>query len=389
LIVQPPYDEVDVPFFHGSQKATNFGAVGNDAANNNFLWYGLTSQLFDGSFIIATTDPDHMALDAYDCEHWGWSPTQHMNVYYDPEYNANIAYGNFFTTEDVISCEYDSLFVVGIMDSCIDFSIKIKVYYNPTETPIYGMYMSLYEDWDIGDSYNNWADMDPTHNLIWQYDPLEANLVFGMMKAPFYDDPMYNMVAVRNPQYVWPNSGFCTDWGLDSLYWLITRPGYFPAEAPDTDYSLLLTAPPIDLDSGEKHIEVWIDFGRNLDEDGLSWEQWYHRVLRYAGFYRGDVNASDSLEVPSLDVTDLVYLSQYLFQNGPAPKPYADQGDVDGSGCIGFPDPKQGGAGSVDVLDVVYLINYVFIDGPPPVDYVRFIPQCWPRTSLFENPNWR
>jgi hypothetical protein len=378
LIVQPPFDERDVAFYHGSQKATNFGAVGDDAAHDNFLWYGRESQLFDGSFIIATTDPDHMAFDMYDCVHWGWTPTEHESCWYDPDYNANICYGHFFTTPDIISCERDSVFIVGIMDSCIGFSIKIKVYYNPTDTPIVGMYPVLYEDWDVGtgtySAYNNWVDMDPAHNLIWQYEAAQPDTVFGMMKAPFYDDTMYNMVAVRNPQYVWPNSGFCSDWGLDSLYYLISRPGFFPAEAPDTDFSIMMTAPPIDLLPGEKHIEVWIDFGRSLS-DG-TWKSWWHRVLRYAGFYRGDVNASDSLEMPTLDATDLVYLINYLFRNGPAPKPYKDQADVNA-------DRR------VDVRDIVYLINSVFIGGPPPRDYVRFIPQMWDRPSLFWNPNWK
>jgi len=374
LIAQPPFDEVDVPFFHGSQKATNFGAVGNDAANNNFLWYSLTSQLFDGSFVIGTTDPATICLDEYDCVHHGWTPSQHVNLYYDSKYNANVAYGKF--SSDLIPGEWDSVFIVGIMETCIDFSIKIKIYYNTGPDPITGLYPALHEDWDVGDAYNNWVDMDTTHNLIWEYDLLEPNLVFGMMKAPFYDDPMHNIVAVRNPQYVWPNAGWCADWGLDSLYYLITRPGYFPAVQPDTDYSMLITAPPFDLPVGERHIEVWIDFGRNIDVDGLSWNQWWHRVLRYAGFYRGDVNASDSLEVPALDVTDLVYLIQYLFQHGPAPMPYPDQGDVN---CDG----------KVTVEDIVYLINYVFIDGPPPCDYLRFIPSRCSRPSLFENPNWR
>jgi hypothetical protein len=338
LRVQPPFDEATVDFYHGFQRASNFGAVGNDA-QDNFMWYGI-SALFDGSFVIATTDADHMALDVYNCEHWGWLPTQHLNLYYDPVYNANIAYGNFFTPESVISCEYDSVFIVGIMEECIDFSIKIKIYYNPTPVPIYGMYMALFEDWDVGDAYNNFGDMDPDHNLMWQYDPTEDNIVFGMMKAPYYDDPMYNMWFVRNPQYVWPNEGFCDDqggfWGLDSLYWLMTTPGYFYPDPPDTDFSLMMTAGPIDLLEGERHIEVWIDFGRNLN-DGLSWSQWWHRVLKYAGFYRGDVNCD----------------------------------------------------GSVNIGDVTYLLNYLFINGPAPIDYVRFIPQKWTRPSLLENPLWR
>jgi hypothetical protein len=369
LTVQAPYDEAVIEFYHGKQRVTNFGAVGNDDTTENFVWYG-KNYLFDGTFIVATTDADHMALDVYNCEHWGWTPTQHLNVYYDSNYNANIAYGNFFTTEDIISCEYDSVFFVGIMETCVEFSIKIKVYYNPTDVPIVHMYPALYEDWDVGDAHNDWGKMDPGHNLMWMYNPTDTNLIFGTMRAPFYDDPMYNMVFVSAPQYVYPNSGFCSDWGRDSLYWLISRPGYFPPQPPDTDFSILMTAPPIDLVPGIKHIEVWIDFGRNLN-DGLSWSQWWHRVLRYVGFYRGDVNADDVM-----NITDVVYLINYLFISGPAPNPYADQGDMNADG-------------EVNVSDVVYLINYMFIDGPAPIDYVRFIPSMWDRTSLFENPNWR
>jgi len=379
LIAQPPFDEVDVPFGigrGGSQKATNFGAVANDAATDNFLWYSLTSQLFDGSFIIGTTDPGTICLDAFDCEHHGWTPSGHINLYYDPKYNANVAYGNFYS--DLIPGERDSVFIVGIMETSIDFSIKIKVYYNEGPNPITGIYPAFYEDWDVGDAQNNMVSMDPLHNLMYQYDVADPNVVFGMFKVPFYDDPMLNMVGVSNPRYVYPNAGFCAGWGLDSLYYLMTTPGYYNTAASDTDMSQLMTAPPFDLPVGGRHIEVWIDFGRDIAADGLSWEQWWHRVLRYVGFYRGDVNASDSLEVPALDVTDLVYLVQYLYQNGPAPKPYADQGDVNADG-------------NVDVLDVVYLLNYVFVDGPSLKDYVRFIPQRWirPTGSLFDNANWK
>jgi hypothetical protein len=373
LIVQPPFDEVDVPFFHGSQKATNFGAVANDAASNNFLWYGLTAQLFDGSFIIATTDASTICLDVYDCVHHGWTPDSHINLSYDSKYNDNVAFGTFYS--DLIPGEWDSVFFVGIMETCVDFSIKIKVYYNVGPDPIYGLYPALYEDWDVGDFYNNLVVMDTLHNLMYQYDVADPNIVFGMMKAPFYDDLMHNIVGVSNPRYVYPNAGFCADWGLDSLYYLISTPGYYNTATSATDMSQLMTALPIDLNPGDRHIEVWIDFGRNLG-DGLTWQQWWHRVLRYTGFYRGDVNASDTLEIPASDVSDLVYLIQYLFKNGPAPLPYIDQGDVNADGIV-------------NIADVVYLINYVFIHGPAPVDYVRFIPQKWTRPSLFENPNWR
>ena len=61
----------------------------------------------------------------------------------------------------------------------------------------------------------------------------------------------------------------------------------------------------------------------------------------------GDVNA-DGL----INVTDIVYLINYLFQGGPAPYP------------IQVADVNSDGA--VNVIDVVYLINYLFGGGPPP-----------------------
>jgi hypothetical protein len=66
-----------------------------------------------------------------------------------------------------------------------------------------------------------------------------------------------------------------------------------------------------------------------------------------ACFVRGDANASGTVE-PG----DVVYLINYLFQNGPSPNPYAS-GDCNCDGEVG---PG----------DVVYLINYLFRGGPAP-----------------------
>jgi hypothetical protein len=399
------WDEDTISFYHGQQRISNFGAVANgDAAGDNFVWYGM-KPLYDGSFIIAT-DTTHVALDLYDYKHHGFAPPfngplqEHMTVTYLPEYNVNMAAGHYccdsaFTGFPGVPGECDSVFFIGIMDYCVDFSVKIKVYYNTGTEPITNMYAGVFEDWDvIGD---DWGAMDTVHNLIYQYDPTAEYVIFGLMKAPFYDETMNSIVAIHNPTEVYPtgdSSINCTGPEcLARLFRLMSTPGYrdygYWTGNPD-DHSILMTAPPFTLAPGEKHIEIWINFGRNTAEDLLTWSQWYHRVLRYIGFYRGDVNASDNLEVPSLDVTDLVYLINYLFKYGPAPKPYADQGDVNGTGCLGYhPDPKDGGAEYVDITDVVYLLNYVFVGGPPPVDYVRFIPQCWSRPSLFENNNWK
>jgi len=65
------------------------------------------------------------------------------------------------------------------------------------------------------------------------------------------------------------------------------------------------------------------------------------------GYLRGDANGDGVI-----NVSDVVYLINYLFISGPAPDPI-QAGDAN---CDGF----------VNVTDVVYLINYLFISGPPP-----------------------
>ena len=54
-----------------------------------------------------------------------------------------------------------------------------------------------------------------------------------------------------------------------------------------------------------------------------------------------------------IDISDVVYLIEYIFQGGPAPVPVFWAGDVDCSRDI-------------DISDCVYLIDYIFAGGPPP-----------------------
>jgi hypothetical protein len=62
----------------------------------------------------------------------------------------------------------------------------------------------------------------------------------------------------------------------------------------------------------------------------------------------GDANG-DGL----VDISDVVYLLNYLFVHGPAPVPTLDAGDAN---CDRV----------VDASDLVYLLNYLFVNGPPP-----------------------
>jgi len=67
----------------------------------------------------------------------------------------------------------------------------------------------------------------------------------------------------------------------------------------------------------------------------------------------GDVNAD-----AGISVSDVIYLINYLFKNGPPPQcppaPYLSCADANRDG-------------SISVSDVIYLINYLLKGGPPPV----------------------
>jgi hypothetical protein len=385
LRVQPPYDEELVNFYQGAQRATNFGALGNGDSQENFVWYG-SNYLYDGTFLIATTDAGHMALDLYDCEHWGWRPTEYLDLSHQPQYGANVAYAHYLS--DTVPGEYDSVFIIGPVYASESMSIKIKIYYNPTDTAIPVLHAGVFEDWDVGDYSNNWVGMDTLHNLMYQYDADDPTIVCGTMTAPFYDDLMHSMIAFDATEEIWvvTDGSWCDDSGpagmsgRDTLFVLMTNPdphyrfaGWF---GPDpSDYALLMSVPPFSLNPGEKHIEIWIDFGRDLT-DALSWHQWRHKLLRYAGFYRGDVTPSGQGAPSFPDVGDVIYLVNYLYKHGPDPIPYADQGDVNANRIT-------------DLEDVVILLNFIFKEGPVPTDYVRFIPSMWSRPSLFTNPLWR
>ncbi|MCK4606866.1 MAG: S8 family serine peptidase [candidate division Zixibacteria bacterium] len=66
---------------------------------------------------------------------------------------------------------------------------------------------------------------------------------------------------------------------------------------------------------------------------------------------RGDVDHSGALPI---DIADLVYLVDFMFNSGPEPECF-DEGDVDASGV----EP-------IDIADLVYLVDYMFNEGPTP-----------------------
>jgi hypothetical protein len=66
-------------------------------------------------------------------------------------------------------------------------------------------------------------------------------------------------------------------------------------------------------------------------------------------FYRGDPDGDGRI-----NITDAIFLLNYLFLSGPPP------------GCREAADPNDDGG--INITDAIYLLNYLFLSGPPPAD---------------------
>ncbi len=69
------------------------------------------------------------------------------------------------------------------------------------------------------------------------------------------------------------------------------------------------------------------------------------------GAIRGNVDYDPS---DAIDISDLVYLVDFMFNDGPTP-PCTEEADVNGSGGI-------------DISDLVFIVDYMFNGGPEPVE---------------------
>jgi hypothetical protein len=96
---------------------------------------------------------------------------------------------------------------------------------------------------------------------------------------------------------------------------------------------------------------IALDDSGNIYLTGFSYGSgtvYDYATIKYVQFLCGDVNKDGVV-----NVTDVVYLINYLFIGGPPPVPILQVGNVNRDGVV-------------NSADVVYLINYLFISGPAP-----------------------
>jgi hypothetical protein len=92
--------------------------------------------------------------------------------------------------------------------------------------------------------------------------------------------------------------------------------------------------------------QPWVE-PASSDNFGLIHGFW-HETTAPSGYICGDASGDEAI-----NISDAVFLINYIFKGGPAPDPLCS-GDVNGDG-------------TVNIGDAVYLINYIFKGGPAPV----------------------
>ncbi len=358
------YDNVHAA--NASMNVTNYGAIG-DETNQDFVWNG-TDQLFDGSLILAWVTPGDtmIAIDMFNTHiKDSWYPYDALTI-------ADTSFGEYGKTGFIDTIGLGVVveqYSVGSSDpSYGDFILQQYVIRNTADTTMQA-YVSLSMDWDIFDAYNNDSQGDSLHNLAWHWCPTQnRQYKFGALRVPTDDAPVIGYEAVSHQYYIYPQEG----WRSDQLWQLMTK-ARWQDDSSGYDISLLLTPGLITLGPDSAHLESFIVFGVDTSQHRIG-PDWWSPMLRFCGFYRGDVNEDEVM-----DIADVVLLINYLYISGPAPLPFVDQGDVNNDEIV-------------DVADVIFLINHLFIGGSYPRDQNRFLPQPWRgqflRSSLFTSPNW-
>ncbi len=108
----------------------------------------------------------------------------------------------------------------------------------------------------------------------------------------------------------------------------------------------------VDTDTDEAHSYQYVMIAENASGQ-LSPHSPILTVQYTSGccVLRGDIDHSGA---PPIDISDLVYMVEYMFADGPQPACHAEA-DVNGDG-----------AELIDIADLVYLVDFMFQDGQPP-----------------------
>ena len=141
------------------------------------------------------------------------------------------------------------------------------------------------------------------------------------------------------------------DWGdtwIGHPHNPIIAPGQFPDGVPSDGFQ---RTPTLVIDETDGRYIIAYNAGHDVTQ---KWKKRTYLAIASRPtsccLMRGDIN-HDSI---GPDISDLVFLVDYMFTGGPAPE-CMDAADVDAGGGL-------------DIADLVCLVDYMFTGGPAPVE---------------------
>ncbi len=193
--------------------------------------------------------------------------------------------------------------------------------------------------------------------FIWDNSPEESHREIDIEFSRWGEEVDTNAQYVIQPwdvagnRYRWimpqaqDSSTHIFEWNPDSIYFLSVK-GHQPVPFSDSiiHYWHYRGASVPTSGNQNARINLWLYDG-NPPADISEVEA---VISKFEYFLRGDANSDTRVSI-----SDIIYLINYLFKNGPPPDPL-------GSGNANCDE-------GVSVSDVVYLIVYLFKSGPPPV----------------------
>ena len=192
---------------------------------------------------------------------------------------------------------------------------------------------------DTGDPDTLYNDFDGSRSDMGAFtSALHYPAAFSLIRP---SSGLYPVQTTITPEFEWSATQ-----GISTFLPII----YSLSIAGDSSFSFVLNID--DLDTNALEIQTPLEWGKRywwkvratVADEG---EIWSNEVFTFRTMTLGDVDGSGRL-----NITDIVFLINYLFAGGPNPDPIL-AGDADCSGRI-------------NIGDAVYLVNYIFGDGPLP-----------------------
>ncbi len=380
------------------QSDGNFGNQGAGRVNMDFFDYGdcdslpppedtipgdATVYIYDASPVICWSEGDSVVCN---WSIFGWGMT-HRSGFIPMEYEPPVDSGDYKVYQSQFVAHDTSVLITRkwivpqpMYDSC-NFLIQATEYRSADGQTHSGLTIGEAIDWDIpADTvFRNRSGYDLSNRLIWQNgseynddDDVECQensdryggiALLEIIEIDGEDttcnEECYGAYTEDNYAWVYLAGGFVPE-ELDSM--MTANAGYvLESDSLDTDLHTVMTFRSNYTLTPDKTLIVvsCLISGRLGYADFISsaaaCHQWYTSFKPpdsadcCMGPIRGNVDYDPEDDI---DISDLVYLVDYMFTGGPAPACY-EEADLNATN-------------SIDISDLVYLVDYMFTGGPPP-----------------------